>query len=669
MFPHQKLDWNLGRLESEVREKPDDPAVRLAYGRALLSKGLFHGGGEQACAQALRQAQRVLKDDSANGEALVLAGSALVGMNRPERARPFLDEAIRQVPDRSDLHLALGAMCRTEGDRARSIAHFETACRLEPEAWEAHFYLGRALAEQARLAQHARLLVERAQFHLVRALRAGPAPDLKASALKDLGVTCLATGRYAEAERIFQRLREHPRYRQRARYHLGKVAYSLGKYKNAIHHLRTYLDDAPPDTGAWTTMAQAFLQLGELQRARETCNQALLLDPDYVEARYTLGCTVLEEGDPTEAARIFRLNLRDHPDHVPSYLEIARIRRKADDVRWLTRALNAEVGDFDRLPPFQGDQDPRYHTRQRISVLLDELKAMGPSSVGVVLGAVGRTRSEAVRFQLWEAATALAASQGADEVALKLRDPGRTFSKGLGRQAHATAHLLPEPVLTRGLAVGDEDLKREAVDRYGPAPDVASHRLNVERARQEARTYQALLLLAIARRQSRAGRSLLSRWAETADPEMATVARIGLSLYGDPDAIGAIRQVARARGVSLQVDPLLEALAPPRQAGAPRPLDPSDSAHCTACGRTAREARHLMAGSHAVLCDPCMLHVGRHRESLPAREGARCALCGRSDVEARGLYHYAGVDVCRSCVDLSLRLLEREEVDAYLSAC
>ncbi len=669
MFPHQKLDWNLGRLESEVREKPDDPAVRLAFGRALLSKGLFHGGGEQACAQGLRQAQRVLKDDAQNGEALVLAGAALVGMNRPESARPYLDEAVRVVPDRPDLHLAMGALCRAEGDRVRSVAHLEQACRLEPKAWEAHFYLGRALAEQARGADHARRLVERAQFHLVRALKDGLAPDLKASALKDLGVTCLATGRYAEAERIFQRLREHPRHRQRARFHLGKVAYSLGKYKNAIHHLRAFLADAPPDAGAWTTMAQAFLQLGELQRAREACNQALLLDPEHVEARYTLGCTVLEEGDQPEALRIFRLNLKDHPEHVPSYLEIARIRRKANDVRWLARALHAEVGDFDRLPPASGDRDPRQATRRRIAVLLDELKAMGPSSVGVVLGAVGRTRSEAVRFQLWEAAAALAASQGADEVALKLRDPGRHFGAALGRQVHAVAHLLPEPVLTRGLAVGDEDLKREAVDRFGPAPDVAAHRANVERARREARTYQAFLLMAIARRRSRAGRSLLARWAETADPEMATVARVGLAIYGDPEAVDALRQAALAAGTSAQVDHLLESLAPPRQPGVPRPLEEGESAHCTACGRTAREVQHLMAGSQAVLCDRCVSHVGRHRESLPAREDARCALCGRTGFEARGLFHYTGVDVCRVCVDLSLGLLEREEVDAYLSAC
>ncbi len=668
MFPHQKLDWLLGRLEADVRDKADDPAVRLEYARALVSKGLFHGGGEQFCSLALRQVQRVLKEDALNGEALILAGLALIGMNRPEGARSYLDEAFKRVPERPDLHMALGVLHRFEGDRHRSIGHLEQACRLAPTAWEAHFHLGRTLFERARELNHPRRLLERSQFHLVKALEGSMNRDLEAVAVRDLGNTCLLTGRYAEAEKLFNRLREHPRMRAKARFHLGCVAYGLGKYKNAIHHLRSYLGDAPNDARAHATMAQAYLQLGELDRARESCNKALLLDPDNLEARYTLGCTVLEEGDPQEAMRVFRVNLRERPDHLPSYLELVRTRRRGGDIRWLGQALHSEVGDYDRLRPEGEGPDPRGATRERVAVLLDELRSVGPSSVGTILGAVARTRTEAIRFQLFEAAVGLAASQAADDVALKLRDPGRHFGRDLGCQAHTTASLLPEPVLTRGLAIGEEDLKREAVNRHGPAIDVARHRQNVESTRQEARAYQALLLLAIARRRSRAGRHLLQRWAETADPEMATVARIGLAVFGDPSAVAKLREAAQRAGVGAQAEKALASLAPPREQAAPRTLDGGEAAHCTACGRTATDAAHLMAGGKAVICDQCVVAIGRSRASLRAPDDARCAVCHRGAFEARGVYHYNGVDICNHCLELSLGLLEREEVDRFLSA-
>ncbi len=667
MYPHQKLDWLIGRLEAESREKPDDPAVRLSYGRALISKGIFHGGGEQHCSLALREIQRVLKEDALNGEALILAGTALIGMNRPEGARSYLDEALRRSPERPDLHLALGALHRVEGQRHRAIGHLEQACRLDPDSWEAHFYLGRTLLERARQLGHPRRLLERAQFHLVCSLKGHINRDLQAVAVRELGDTCLRTGRYAEAEKLFQRLREHPRFRYRARYHLGQVAYGLGKYKNAIHHLRTYLSDNAHDAGAHATMARAYLQLNELSRARESCNQAILLDPDNIEARYTLACTVLEEGDPQEALRILRVNLKDVPHHLASYLELVRVRRLGGDVNWLSQALHTEVGVFDRLPPANG-RDPRNATRARIELLLEELRAVGPSSTGIILSAIQRTRAEPIRFTLWEAASSLAASQAADDVALKLRDPGRHFSTGLGQQAYATALLLPEPVLTRGLAVGEEDLKREAVNRYGPANDIAAHRANVERSRREARAYQALLLLAIARRRSRSGRNLLVRWAETADPEMAVVARIGLASHGDPDAVAQLQSAAATAGCAGAVQQALAQLVPPQEAPQPHALGHGESAHCTACGRKSNEAHHLMAGGHAVLCDHCVIHIGRHRGQLPASDDARCQLCGRSAFEVRGTYHYNGVEVCSHCLELSLGLLEREEVDRFLAS-
>jgi tetratricopeptide (TPR) repeat protein len=667
MFPHQKLDWLLGRLEADAREKTDDPAVRLEYARALISKGLFHGGGEQYCSQALRQVQRILKEDALNGEALVLAGLALIGMNRPDGARSYLDEAFKRVPERPDLHLALGVLYHAEGDRHRAIGHLEQACRLAPESWEANFHLGRTLFERARELGHPRRLLERAQYHLVQALKGGINRDLGAIAERDLGTTCLLTGRYVEAEKLFNRLRDHPRMKTRARYHLGCVAYGLGKYKNAIHHLRSYVGDNPNDASAWATMAQAYLQLGELARAREACNKALLLDPDNLEARYTLGCTVLEEGDPQEALRFFRVNLRAAPDHLPSYVELVRTRRRGGDMRWLAQALHTEVGDHDRLPAASEAGDPRVATRERIGVLLDELRAIGPSSVGTILGAVQRTHTEAIRFQLWEAAVGLAAGQAADDVALKLRDPGRHFSADLGRQALTTALLLPEPVLTRGLAVGEEDLKREAVNRYGPAIDVGRHRSNVERARQDARAHQALLLLAIARRRSRAGRHLLQRWVETADPEMAMVARIGLAVFGDPQAVGALRDAAQAQGVGTRIEALLGQLTPPQEPESLHTVARGESAHCTACGKKADEVQHLMAGGQAVLCDQCVVIIGRRRAELRAPDDARCQICHRSAFEARGLYRYNGVEVCSHCLELSLGLLEREAVDAYLA--
>ena len=62
-------------------------------------------------------------------------------------------------------------------------------------------------------------MVERSQYHLVQALKRDPTPDLTAPLLRDLGVSCMLTGRHREAEKFFIRLREHKRFSAIARFH------------------------------------------------------------------------------------------------------------------------------------------------------------------------------------------------------------------------------------------------------------------------------------------------------------------------------------------------------------------------------------------------------------------------------------------------------------------
>lgn len=675
LLPHEKLDWTISRLEGRLQAAPHDPAVQLELARVLLSRGLFHadrsGSGEQACHRALALVRKVLKDDPANVAASVTAGLALVGLHRVRSAERHLDQALHLDAERADLHLALGWLASAKGDLPTAVRHLETACRLAPRTWEPHLGLGRALFELAGQRGYTRRLVERAQYHMVRALKLDPPPDQHPALLKDLGVTCMMTGRLYEAEKFFIRLREHERYRSVARFHLGQVAYELGKYNNAIQHFRQYLRDRPDDADVLARMAMARFQLGEYPRAREACHQALLADPGNVVARYALGCTLLEEGEPNQAVRVFRETLREHPDHLPTYIELARTHRRAGDTGWLVKALQVETSRYDRLP-WGGEVDARWHTRNRVAAILDELRAVGPSTTGTILRTIPQTQDEGLRFQLWETACMLATSAVADDTALRLHEPGRCFGPEIAGNALAAASALPEPVLTRGLDVKAEDIKRAAVDRHGPASDVEAYRANIEVETARARAHQALLLLAIASRRSSSGRALLREWAATADSELATAAWAALALYGDPEAARQLGALAGDTAAAGAVNRLLASVTPPSTGASsaePQPLTGSAAGQtrCDACGRTADQVTYLMAGTRAVLCDRCVLRVWQHRRSLIAPDDADCRLCGRTPFEADGLYRLDGIDVCSHCIQLSLGLLEREEVDRFLA--
>lgn len=694
LFPHQKLDWSLRRLEKRVEDVPDDAAARVEFATASLSKAMFHEGGEPYYNKALTQARRVLQGDSSNISALVAAGVALVELDRLDAGERPIDDAFKLAPERADVRFARALFEEARGDVRAAIREAEASCRASPEDWEPHHLLARLLGRAADHPQANPRLVERSQFHGVMALMRDPSPTVTPDLLHDLGTSLLRGGRTNDAQKVFQRLLDHEKYRAKARYYLGLALYQAGKYKNAIVFLRQHLDERPDAAHVWTRVGMAFLQLGEVDKAREACNRALALEPGDLLARFTLASTLLQEGQTDEAVRVFREILADAPDHVGAFAELVRLRARDRDARWLAQAVRAEVSVHDRLPisasrdataPVSLDRPspmkdrrrqstiqitPRKTTRDRIATALKALSDIGATEeIGTILGAMDLTTDEGLRFQLWEAALDQMARRRAADVAAKLDAAGANYSSAAGREALLLAAGLPEALLPKGLAIAEEDLKRAAVDRYGPASDVNVHRVNVDRERQEARGWQALLLLAIATRPSPATRNLLVRWASDADPDLQYAAKAALVVQGDLAMADELRDRAQARGADALVDELLAAVAPVVSRTRPRPVGGDEGIACSTCGRRAPEANHLLAGGQAAVCDRCLAAIAKDRRELQTDDPAvSCSLCGKTVLEVRGVFVLRGTPVCAECVDQGLGLVEREEIDRYLGA-
>jgi len=227
---------------------------------------------------------------------------------------------------------------------------------------------------------------------------------------------------------------------------------------------------------------------------------------------------------------------------------------------------------------------------------------------------------------------------------------------------------VPETVLVQGLVLDDAALRRATVDRHGPAHDVTSHRKNLDYERDQARAYQALLLLAIGVRRSASGRALLRKWAEAADPELATAAWAALAMYGEPEASRMIHERAVVLGKTDAVDRLLAQVLPPTAAQKPRRISDGEGACCTTCGRDSQQVTHMITGGQTVICDRCVLRVSQNRATMTAPDDACCGLCCASPFETSGLYRVNQIDICSDCLQLSLGLLEREEVDSFLAA-
>lgn len=673
MFPHQKLDWTLSRLERQLDQHPDDVSTRAELAWAALSRAWWHEGGEMWFNKALTLARRVLHDDPANARALVIAGASLIGLDRLDPALQYLDQAARTDPERSELHLALGALHERRGERHQAVRELEFACREAADSWEPHAQLGLLLRRRADELGHPPRVLERSQYHMVRAIQLRPSPSWANRLHYELALSCVQTGRLAEAHRLLTRLVEHQPWQARARYHLGIVAMQMGKYKNAVLHLRQHLQEHGDSPHVYARIAMCYLHLGEVSRARETCHQALALEPAHLDARWALGCAYLEESRTDEGIRLFRDVLHDAPQYMPAFVELVKLRQGARDASWIGQALRAEIGLYDRLPAVDyttsGDAlRPRDTTRQRIKLLIDTLLEIADDPGQTLLDSMSLTTDEPLRALLWERALEAMAQGQAREAHRWLQEPGRYFGSDRGAKVLALAPFLPEPMLASGLNLTEEDLQRAAVDRNGPARDVLTHRRRVEVQRQQARAWQAMLLLAIASRGTESARNLLVRWAAEADPELALAARSGLALLGDQHAQEMLREQVQERGAQRHLTALLQAGNTSDGPGVYRPISDDPTLTCASCGRRGSEVDHMMVRADTAICDRCLTAIARRRHELVTDDPRlTCAMTGRTLVDTRELYVHNGVVIAAEVVDKSLGLLEREEVDRFLA--
>ncbi|MFK7929023.1 MAG: tetratricopeptide repeat protein [Myxococcota bacterium] len=673
LFPHDKLDWTISRLERHLDSQPDDIGARTEYAVASLSRAWFHDGGEVWHNQALTQARRVLHHDPGNARALVVAGLALTHLDRLEPASRYLDQAVRSEPEAATVHLALGELHLAQNERHQAVREFEFACRQAADSWEPHAQLGLLLRQRATELGHPPRVLERSQYHLVCALQLSPSQAWKPRLLMELSLACLQTGRLPDAHKLLTRLVDNPTYRAKARYHLGLVAMHMGKYKNAVLHLRQHLQEHGDSPHVHAKIALCYLQLGELRKAREACNHALALDPVHVDPRWTLGCTLLEEESTDEAIRLFKEILHDAPDHLPAFRELVRIRQMTGDGQWLLSALRAEVSHYDRMPlaaqsPSGEPIRPRESVRARIELIMAALAEVGDTPEDTLLESLALTTDEGLRARLWEFALDVLAQARAMEGVRWLSNPGRYFNADRGHEVVALAPALPEDALRRGLQLSEEDLQRAAVDRHGPANDVVTHRRRVEQERQQARAWQALILIGMAESGTESGRNLLLRWATEADPELAIAARAGLALTGDAHATDALRAQADQAGQSTSLARLLSHREPVEDRASYRPISDDEDRTCATCGRRTGEVEHMMVRDTTALCDRCLATVARRRQELSTDDPrVQGALTGKTLVEARAIYVYNGIAVAESVVEHSLGLAEREEVGRFLA--
>jgi len=239
-------------------------------------------------------------------------GNVRIAQERPEEAVEQWRAALQITPNILQAHTNLGLVASSKGHTEAAIEHWRFALRLAPDHIDTLCYMGRALGKLGRN--------EEAASHLRHALRVDPA---SASAHTSLATILVDDSKFAEAIRHYLEalklealiINGQSFTLQDALTHYNiAVAYErLGKLDEAAAHYREALRRDPEYANAYFNLGNTLLARGEYLEAISQYRKALELSPDEPTIHSNLGTALRLVGELDEAAAHYREALRIDP--------------------------------------------------------------------------------------------------------------------------------------------------------------------------------------------------------------------------------------------------------------------------------------------------------------------------------------------------------------------
>lgn len=260
-YTHESIsvvDRDAQSIEAEIRQRPDDPQLRVAAANLYIEKGRLD--------DAISQADQLLKMSPDNLGALLALGRAYSAKGMLDAASGYLGRIVQLNADnpmaKSSLQLAqvhqeLGNIYMKQGRAQDAAGEYRLALEGDRTNADTLRSLGNALVAQGQIDEGVKSLREALRF----------VPD------------------FPEAYGDLYRAYEQNGDRALADYAFGMVRYSTGEYDQALESLKRSADSLPDMSEVHLGLAMVYEKKGQRTEARDEYQKAAALDPNSIAAK------------------------------------------------------------------------------------------------------------------------------------------------------------------------------------------------------------------------------------------------------------------------------------------------------------------------------------------------------------------------------------------------
>ncbi|MGB8623807.1 MAG: tetratricopeptide repeat protein [Paracoccaceae bacterium] len=316
-FPHNNQAQQglaaLGGGRGGAQRSPALPKDEINQLVSLLNQGQVN--------LVVRQAGKLVAEFPSSSTLWNILGVASARTGQSAKAEKAFQAACKLTPNASDAHNNLGNVLKDQGKLDAAVASFKRALQIKPDYTEAHNNLGNALSAQGKL--------DAAVASYKRALKIKP--DYT-GAHNNLGNVLRDQGKLEAAVASFKRaLKIKPDYAE-AHNNMGNALKDQGRLGEAVASYTRALQINPDYAEAHNNMGTALKDQGKLDEAVARYKRALKIKPDYASALNNLGVALKDEGKFEQASASYTRALEIKPDYAEAHLNLSASKKySADD--------------------------------------------------------------------------------------------------------------------------------------------------------------------------------------------------------------------------------------------------------------------------------------------------------------------------------------------------
>jgi putative PEP-CTERM system TPR-repeat lipoprotein len=262
-------------------------------------------------------------------QALMLGGLAHYGLGQFEKAKPYLDAALRAQPNTGVAKL-LARIHLSDGSNDRAIELLEPYVRAHPGDSQAILLLASA---QMAVGRHGR-----ATQLMQGALQSQDDPQLRTL----LGMSLIGSGKFADAAGELEAAFAKDPSQLQAGVALATMYLQSGQAPRALKVARTLVQQRPSAPGVQNLLGLALARTGDTAGARTAFEAAARLDPTFVEPQIQLARLDTDAGAFDAAGARLNALLQRDDKNVAVLGELGRLAERrgqpAEAQRWLEKA-------------------------------------------------------------------------------------------------------------------------------------------------------------------------------------------------------------------------------------------------------------------------------------------------------------------------------------------